>query len=62
MAKYKVKLGAFVTKLKERQFEVSAPNAEEAALKATDKFRAICLKNLEDVDTIVVDSVEKQDD
>ena len=41
---------------------VSAPNAEEAALKATDKFRAICLKNLEDVDTIVVDSVEKQDD
>lgn len=38
MAKYKVEVGSFVTRLVTRQFTVNAKNEEEARLKAVDKY------------------------
>lgn len=60
MAKYRVCLGAFVTKLMQRQFVVSAPDEETAIERAKKRFRYACehATVFTECDTIEVDSVE----
>ena len=62
MAKYRVHLGAFVTKLMNRQFVVSAPDKEAAIEKAMDRFRYACehAAVFTECDSIEVDSVEEE--
>lgn len=61
MAKYRVHLGAFVTKLMKRQIVVSAPDEEIAIQKAKERFRYCCQNNAvyTECDSIEVDSVEE---
>lgn len=61
MAKYRVHLGAFVTKLMKRQIVVSAPDEETAIQRAKERFRYCCKNNAvhTECDSIEVDSVEK---
>lgn len=60
MAEYRVCLGAFVTKLMQRQFVVSAPDEEKAIERAKNRFRYACehAAVFTECDTIEVDSVE----
>lgn len=62
MAKFRVRLGAFVTKLMQRQFVVSAPDEETAIERAKNLFRYACehATVYTDCDTIEVDSVEAE--
>lgn len=61
MAKYRVHLGAFVTKLMKRQIVVSAPDVETAIQRAKERFRYCCQNNAvyTECDSIEVDSVEE---
>lgn len=60
MPKYKIALGALVTKLMQRTFTVSAPDEETAIERAQERFRYACAHNRiwTECDTIEVDSVE----
>lgn len=61
MAKYRVHLGAFVTKLMKRQIVVSAPDVETAIQRAKERFHYCCQNNAvyTECDSIEVDSVEE---
>lgn len=61
MAKYRVNLGAFVTKLTKRKIIVSAPDEETAIQRAKERFRYCCQNNAvyTECDSIEVDSVEE---
>ena len=61
MAKYRVHLGAFVTKLVERQFIESAPDEETAIQKAKDRFTSCYQEDAvyAECGSIEVDSVEE---
>lgn len=61
MPKYRVRLGAYVTKLWNRTFVVSAPDEQTAIEKAIDRFRKACWYANGDVaDTIEVDDIRKE--
>lgn len=61
MAKFRVYLGAFVTKLVKRQFVESAPDEETAIQKAKDRFTSCYQENAiyAECGSIEVDAVEK---
>lgn len=61
VAKYRVQLGAFVTKLRQRSIIVQARDAETAVKRAEDRFRYECNNAVifTEVDSIEVDSVEE---
>lgn len=64
MAKYKVNLVAVILEPKEkkRQFVISAPDKETAVREATHRFRDSLSKKSEHLDTIILDSVETEND
>ena len=60
MAKYRVELGALVTKFMGRTFTVSAQDEETAIERAKDRFRYACehARVWTECDTIEVDAIE----
>lgn len=64
MARYKVELGALVTKLMKRTFYVSAPDEQTAIERAENRFRYACSHNstYTDCDSIELDHIEKLED
>lgn len=62
MAKFRVYLGAFVTKLMKRQIVVSAPDEDTAIQRAKERFRYCCRNNAvyTECDSIEVDLVEME--
>lgn len=65
MAKYRVQLVSFVTKLRSRSITVSADSEEEAVERAENRFRREChnMTIYTDCgDTVNVDSIEKIED
>lgn len=61
MPKYRVRLGALVTKLWNRTFVVSAPDEQTAVEKATECFRKACWYANGEPDTIEVDDIRRAD-
>lgn len=63
MPKYRVQLGALVTKLRNRSIVVQASSVETAIERAQDRFRYECAHAtvFTEVDSIEVDSVEVVD-
>lgn len=63
MAKYRVSMGALVTKLMKRTFVVHAKSEEEAIEKAEFLFHKACSlhRYTECPDTINVDSIRKEE-
>ena len=63
MTKYRVSMGALVTKLMKRTFIVRANSEEEAIEKAEFLFHKACASHVytECPDTVNVDSISKED-
>ena len=65
MAKYRVQLGSFVTRLRSRNITVHADSEEEAIEKARRRFRCECddMRTYTDCgNTVNVDAIEKIED